>query len=654
MVKGIIILSILSLSILTLLSESGVQVGGHYNVFQLGIGKVTAFSMYKYPVNDSYLIVAGVEIGHNYYVNVIRLSEYYVKVAYNISQSSPVYVVIICPKYFIVGLADGVVKEYSTSNGSLIWCEKISCEEHSIPAIVEIALSCREVIAEGENFSFNIFALNLSNGRLLWSFTMENTQAEETQGYFNVCGDYVVVGAGNGYSENQEGWVVLLNASNGEKIWLKCYTGVQPVGVPIFACNGKYIVLGVGETNKDYFCCTIYYIHSKICVLCTSSGKTVWSSITYSSTANINIASTKCLIVYVISCSLYIMKDFKLIYNFTLPSIHPAFVCACNNVIAAVSGNKVFVFKCNSLIYNYTFHSRIYGPQINYDGSVILLANSTGLIFITTLQFKYGVKVTFSFKVFGGRPLRPLEILLKFPNGTCKCITAGSYNLPPGTRFKVLCIISSGVRWVSTSCGVISNLLSCSIVYPVYEQYKVNFTYKVIGNYSGELPINVTFYYFGKKITKPVGVYWVDFDSSYNYTKCIKGPNGDVRWITYDGSGFITKPGTVDINYYTQFRVVIIKVTQNSCAQCNYYAVSKKTMWVNDSCKIVLPKLPFWELGIYVGKNHTFYPGCTITVNSPLCLKLYAWPNVNLLIKGLIMLGLLANVKFLIDILRKK
>ncbi|BCU67803.1 thermopsin [Sulfolobales archaeon HS-7] len=162
------------------------------------------------------------------------------------------------------------------------------------------------------------------------------------------------------------------------------------------------------------------------------------------------------------------------------------------------------------------------------------------------------VNVTFLDK-FIGISSSNLSILLIFPNGSNTTIIPGEHLiLPTGSKYFFLNYTSGDQRWVTlNSAGVIEN--SSVILATYYQQFYLNFSFSVTGG-KGYLTPNVTFCYFSRNATLPVGLHWVNARSYYNYSRILYAPNEQERWVAYSSRGIVMRPNQrVDVLYYNEY-----------------------------------------------------------------------------------------------------
>jgi len=163
----------------------------------------------------------------------------------------------------------------------------------------------------------------------------------------------------------------------------------------------------------------------------------------------------------------------------------------------------------------------------------------------------FTVNLDYIFK--GNKPSQIPEISLIFPNGTKENVTEGIYKVPYGTEYEISQeILDGNIRWITNHSieGYFTSSSSLIIIY--YEQYKVDFGFKIMGEYTSYTPQIV--YYLGRQEVTNPGIVWADYNSSYTYSKLLNGSNSTERWISYNNSGFIDGFNVTAV-YYNQFYV---------------------------------------------------------------------------------------------------
>ena len=231
--------------------------------------------------------------------------------------------------------------------------------------------------------------------------------------------------------------------------------------------------------------------------------------------------------------------------------------------------------------------------------------------------------VTFEFNVIGQSLPQEPEINLTYPNGTT--VTLQLYNfevicVPPGTTYVIQQVISEGdVRWATPTLitGVINENVTINVTY--YEQYLVNFEYKVINGQWNLTPPNVTYQYFSKleAVTVPAKV-WVNYNSTYYYSPSVAV--GDERIFSANYKGAVTSLGTVNVYYILQYYITLISPIP-VYAIINGENVSLSTDWYNFGEVIQIENITYSSSDVrYVITS--ILPSETVNITSPMTIKI--------------------------------
>ncbi|WP_221289682.1 thermopsin [Stygiolobus caldivivus] len=226
--------------------------------------------------------------------------------------------------------------------------------------------------------------------------------------------------------------------------------------------------------------------------------------------------------------------------------------------------------------------------------NVTLLPGIWKVVFVkvVVISDKYTFNLTYESK--GDMP-RPY-VVLKFPNGSSVNLQLPvSTVVPNGTVYNVERVIDEGdVRWVTPNSteGIVNFTTTLSIEY--FMQFLVNFTFTVKGDKGYGIPY-IQYCYLGHLNDTAPGLVWADAYSKYSYPECLPGSGNGERWISFNYSGVISKPGEViNTYYYNQFFVNVKELPFPLYALINGSNTTLVSGWYNASDVIEVENITYY------------------------------------------------------------
>ena len=237
-------------------------------------------------------------------------------------------------------------------------------------------------------------------------------------------------------------------------------------------------------------------------------------------------------------------------------------------------------------------------PQVQYPSGlgVITVTLSSGISCSHSFTLVSGVKpinVLVKIITIGNLMHSQLKIKVTFPNGTTSYILpCVEYLLPYNTEYCLpSCVYENNqIRWIlnSSNSGVFES--QGVYVFYYYEEYLVNFSFKVVGqNYSNFTP-EIYYCSLGKIVEGKPGLLWADYNSTYRYQQCIN--YGEMRFISYDYYGKVNS-FNVEPVYYQQF-YINVKSPFPLYALVNGYNESFTSGWYNYSTNIHVENITYY------------------------------------------------------------
>ncbi|AEE93037.1 thermopsin [Acidianus hospitalis W1] len=243
-----------------------------------------------------------------------------------------------------------------------------------------------------------------------------------------------------------------------------------------------------------------------------------------------------------------------------------------------------------------------------------LTCTSTFKIVATTRIIEVCIKVE---SIGNTLPEEP-KIKVQFPNGSIEEITQGKYLLPAGSTYCLpKCIYENNqIRWILNSSNEGKFTLQGEYTFYYYEEYLVNFSFKVIGSSYNFTP-EVYYYSAGKLNESLAGLIWADYNSTYYYQQCVN--YGKVRYISFNYTGEISSFKAIAI-YYQQYYVNVNSMAP-LYAEINGVNQSFSSGWFNYSTRIIIENITFYPCAYerYIISSVT--PSIAFTVDSPVNVK---------------------------------
>jgi len=172
-------------------------------------------------------------------------------------------------------------------------------------------------------------------------------------------------------------------------------------------------------------------------------------------------------------------------------------------------------------------------------------------------------ELTLSYSVDGGGEGYGAPVLSYVADGTSQSAnltdTPTSFYADNGSRWQVSLSLpgsSSTERWetIQVTNGTVTAPLAESILY--FHQYKVSFSYTVVGGGSGYSPPEAGSTGFGATLTLGGNTSaWVDSGATLSYPSALSGSTLDDRWSSLNSSLNIESPESIVIPYYHQVSI---------------------------------------------------------------------------------------------------